>query len=379
MKVLLRQAATRRDPRAIRCRHTDVLAGRCGGCPLIGVSLSEQRALKAELCQRFGLSVDEVVGEDSGFAYRRSAKRVVGGTTGALALGSFARGTHDVAPMDECAVDDPLLVQAFARVGQLANARQVRPFEETGGGGELRYVWAKTNGAQVLVTLFVGDASRDWSNLAKAVVESPDIVGCAVVLQAEFGNAIRSGSMPELARAGEADLEFTLLGASQRVGSLGFVQPNPSVAERAYRALLADVRGRVAFDLYAGAGATTRVLRQRFETVRAAEAIPESARALGEQPRTAGAFLREMEAAGRRPDFVVANPPRAGMGEEVCDLLATTGAPRIHIMSCHPRSLVRDLTRLESLGFRRASLQAFDTLPQTAHVELVAWLTRSND
>lgn len=343
----------------------------------MSVSLSTQRKLKAELCQRFGLDVGSVEGADSGFEYRRSAKRMVGGATGALVLGSFARGSHDIAAMDECHVDHPTAVAAFEAVRELADQRDVRPFDEDTGEGELRYVWAKTNGTDVLVTLFVGSEQRAWNELAEALVSNPAVAGCCVVLQAEFGNAIRSGPMPTLAQAGAQDLEFSLLGETQRVGPLGFVQPNPDVAQLAYGKLLSEETGDLAFDLYAGSGATTRRLRSRFATVRAAESVPESAKALGEQPRTAEAFLVEMDGEGLRPDFVIANPPRAGMGERVCELLAGSGATRIHIMSCHPRSLVRDLTRLEALGFSRDGVWGFDTLPQTAHVELVVWLTRT--
>ena len=42
-------------------------------------------------------------------------------------------------------------------------------------------------------------------------------------------------------------------------------------------------------------------------------------------------------------------------------------------MSCNPAALKRDLERLAS-GFELTSLHAYDTLPHTPHVELVAKL-----
>ena len=74
------------------------------------------------------------------------------------------------------------------------------------------------------------------------------------------------------------------------------------------------------------------------------------------------------------PDLVVANPPRKGLGADVAELLASHAPPRLAIMSCGPEALARDLAVLEASGYRRVSLTAYDALPQTPHVELVAKL-----
>ncbi|MCA9690291.1 MAG: hypothetical protein KC636_11825, partial [Myxococcales bacterium] len=113
------------------------------------------------------------------------------------------------------------------------------------------------------------------------------------------------------------------------------------------------------------------------------ERYPESAAALGVPARSVEEALREAVALRRAPgagdaappDLVVANPPRRGLGEEACALLLELGAPAIHVMSCSARALARDLDQLAA-GYRLVRLRAFDTLPQTQHVELIAWLTR---
>ncbi|MBC7171016.1 MAG: class I SAM-dependent RNA methyltransferase, partial [Polyangiaceae bacterium] len=80
----------------------------------------------------------------------------------------------------------------------------------------------------------------------------------------------------------------------------------------------------------------------------------------------------------RAPDLVVANPPRRGLGAEVTTLLRELAAPRVHIMACGPDGLAADLAALTAGGlYRLERLEAFQTLPQTPHVELVAWLERA--
>jgi tRNA/tmRNA/rRNA uracil-C5-methylase (TrmA/RlmC/RlmD family) len=44
-------------------------------------------------------------------------------------------------------------------------------------------------------------------------------------------------------------------------------------------------------------------------------------------------------------------------------------------MSCGPEGLARDLAALDA-SYRVIGVRAFDTLPQTPHVEVVAWLER---
>ncbi|MEY4513979.1 MAG: hypothetical protein RLZZ450_6101, partial [Pseudomonadota bacterium] len=165
------------------------------------------------------------------------------------------------------------------------------------------------------------------------------------------------------------------------------VQPNPQVAEAAYRALTElgpeETARQLAFDLYAGTGVTTRVLRESFAKVVACEAHAESAAALGIAPESVETFLARALAAlsapgasldaAAVPDLVIANPPRKGLGVAVCGSLLTLRAPLLRIMSCGPEALAADLERL-SAGYDLVALKAFDTLPQTPHIELVASL-----
>jgi 23S rRNA (uracil1939-C5)-methyltransferase len=343
------------------------------------MELSEeaQRATKLEMLRtRFGLSVSEIESSPLALGYRWSSKRVAFGRPGALGLGSFARGSHKTTSMHGCLVDHPLLTQLFAAITERACELGIEAYDERSGQGDLRFVWAKTNGEGCIATLVVSDANgRAARELAQADLPCE---GVLVSVQGAATNAVR-GEAPMLVR-GAGTLETELLGEHIEVGALGFLQPNPRTAELCYRALTAwpeGTRGKLAFDLYAGSGVTTRALRRTFDEVVPCEAYPESARALGVAPESAESFLaRELAASERRvPELVVLNPPRKGLGEDVCARLIALGSPEVRIMSCGPEGLARDLRALSS-HYRLVSLRAFDTLPQTPHVELVAQLVR---
>lgn len=370
------------DRQAPPCPHSDSggppRPGACSGCPLQALDVAAQRAIKVEQIARdHGLAVDSMVPAPDAWGYRWSSKRVVTGTIGHVLVGSYARGSHAPAAMDDCRTDHPAIVAAARELQEAASALEIEPYDEATGQGDLRHAWFKTDGERVLLTLITAARPSRAAELLPTHLSRP--AGIAWSVQAARGNAVR-GDAPVHLR-GRESLTVDLAGVPVDVGPLGFLQPNPRVAALAYLDLVADLtgaphRGDLALDLYAGAGVTTELLRRNFAEVLPCESYPESAASLGVAPETAEAFLARHLAAGRRPDLVVANPPRGGLGPSTCDLLARLAAPRLQIMSCSPAALARDLAALTAAGYALRRVRAYDTLPQTPHVELVAWLER---
>jgi 23S rRNA (uracil1939-C5)-methyltransferase len=96
-------------------------------------------------------------------------------------------------------------------------------------------------------------------------------------------------------------------------------------------------------------------------------------------------FLRKTE---EKPDFVVLDPPRAGLGAQVAEKLAELGAAEIVYLSCDPSTLARDLAVLTSsprkpkeivgprIRYEIAEMHLFDLFPQTFHIETLVRLRR---
>jgi 23S rRNA (uracil1939-C5)-methyltransferase len=73
------------------------------------------------------------------------------------------------------------------------------------------------------------------------------------------------------------------------------------------------------------------------------------------------------------PDLVLLNPPRAGCNAAVTRALRHSRAHRIVYVSCDPATLARDLARVgDTFSLKR--LVVLDALPQTHHVESIAFL-----
>jgi 23S rRNA (uracil1939-C5)-methyltransferase len=364
------------------CPNHEARDGHCTGCPLMEIDeKAQRRAKRMMLHDRFGLDVSTVVPGEHVLGYRFSSKRVAFGRRGFVYFGSFAHGSHLPATMKGCLVDHASIVAAFKLVEDAVCQVGMAPYDEKAGTGDLRYAWAKTNGSEVIVTLTTASSESRVRDLVPLL--EGKLAGLLHSVQGGTGNSMR-GPEAELL-FGQSEVSLSMLSQQVELGALGFVQPNPEVAELAYRSLTevvpSESSSKLAFDLYAGAGITTRMLAAQFAEVVACESHPESARALGIAPESVESFLqrelsqRAKEESPPAPGLVIANPPRKGLTAEVCAQLLRLGAERLHIMSCGPEGLARDLKALAE-AYDVVSLEAFDTLPQTAHVELVAKLVR---
>jgi 23S rRNA (uracil1939-C5)-methyltransferase len=82
-------------------------------------------------------------------------------------------------------------------------------------------------------------------------------------------------------------------------------------------------------------------------------------------------YLESLEAA---PDFVVLDPPRAGLGPSMVTQLNRLCPRVVVVVACDPVTLARDLAGLAGAGYRLERLTLVDLFPQTFHLETVARL-----
>jgi 23S rRNA (uracil1939-C5)-methyltransferase len=94
----------------------------------------------------------------------------------------------------------------------------------------------------------------------------------------------------------------------------------------------------------------------------------------GERSRAVdGAILPQLP---QKPDLVVVDPPRGGLGDRVARSISGLDAPRITYVSCDPATLARDLVPLLGAGYRVEEVHLVDLFPQTYHLESVVQLVR---
>ena len=141
----------------------------------------------------------------------------------------------------------------------------------------------------------------------------------------------------------------------------------------------------VVADLYGGVGTIALHLADRVGHVTCVESVVESAQ-LAERNIASNrvrniamvaadvlAFLRDQSIG--QFDVVVADPPRVGLGPDVCRELLRLRPRRLVYVSCNALSQIEDARSLAA-GYRLTELRGYDMFPQTPHMEALAVFER---
>ena len=182
---------------------------------------------------------------------------------------------------------------------------------------------------------------------------------------------------------GQRSLTYTVCGIPYRVSLGSFFQVNRFLLPELLQLVVKNRSGRTAWDLYAGAGLFARALDFDFVTAVESEGFSSDdlKKNLESSPHQVVRsntldFLRSQSSAQVRPELIVVDPPRAGLGKEICGHLSRIAAPNIIYVSCDPATLARDLQTLLESGYFLQTIQLVDLFPQTFHLETVTVLVR---
>lgn len=165
-----------------------------------------------------------------------------------------------------------------------------------------------------------------------------------------------------------------------------FFQSNLEMASVLALDVVEGLEGERAIDLYSGAGLFAKRLAKVFREVRCVEGDSvslEAARA--NLPPGRGAFYassvedwikaedsRARKGKSRPADWVIADPPRAGLSPEVRKWLGSSGIGGLCYVSCDHATMARDIGELARSGWSVESLRLYDFYPQTARLEAYA-------
>jgi len=358
--------------------------GACGGCNYQHASYPAQLAFKQtilrETLERAGLSLPATIsvlsGEPWGYRNRvRLAFDLEGNP------GYRERGSHAIIPVRECPIAAPALIQAALTFTETCRtvAPALKPTEIA--------LFTNADQSALLLTIVAAEVHKvPFEELAQTLKKRiPALKGAELVLEAEEGRQPRI-----VAQWGAKSLVYRAAGFNYRVDHGAFFQVNRWLVDPLVEAVLADYKGALAWDLYAGVGLFARQLAKRFDRVVAVESAPASTDALAANLKGSRGvpvrsstldFLRRPQAKGNTtpavPDLIVVDPPRTGLGSDTTALLAKIAASALVYVSCDPATLARDLAALIASGYAIRSVTVADLFPQTFHLETVVHLRRA--
>jgi tRNA/tmRNA/rRNA uracil-C5-methylase (TrmA/RlmC/RlmD family) len=366
----------------IRARAPERLSGGhaegCAGCDWAHLDLARarewKRTLFLETMERIGELPRRLFGEipitASAPGYRLRNRFHVSGRGASAAVGFFAPRTHRVEPADGC--------EALGREMRALLPRLRESVAQSGAGvSEIATVETLDESRRLARATLSEGADRREANALLSALE-PLFDGVTV--------ADRSGAV--LGRAGTTRLWLPVGGREFPVTAGTFFQGNrhligPLYAEVAREAALIPA-GR-ALDAFGGVGLFAGALLDAGHAVVTVEADHSAVElALEAKKRwdaqgwtiTHSAVLSIVAKETEVFDFVVVDPPRAGLGLRLSEALPARIGQRLAYVSCDPATLARDLALLRPAGLEIRGARLFDLFAFTHRVEAVVALER---
>ena len=394
-------------------------AGTCRSCPHLSLPLPAQ--LDAKQSHVAGLLADHVPAglwqapaASAPTGFRNKAKMAVAGTAAHPTLG-ILDGAGCGVDLRTCPLHVPAIEAALPVLADLITELGLRPYDVPTRRGELKYVLVTASPDDDLMVRFVlrsrrhlerlhaalPDLRRSLPQLAvvsvniqgvhQAVIEGPE----EIVLTEEDRLLMRL-SLPSPELGGQAGRRAESVELPLYLPTRSFFQTNTAVAEALYataRAWAEEAEPDRVWDLFCGVGGFALALAapgRRVLGVEVSASAIDGARAAAALMGLDPALVRfeagdarvldpaapeERVAWAQRPDLLVVNPPRRGIGEQLAGRIEASGVERVLYSSCNPRTLAADLTHLPSMRVTRSRL--FDMFPHTEHAEVLVELVRA--
>lgn len=215
----------------------------------------------------------------------------------------------------------------------------------------------------------------------------PEIIALLYVENTKFNDTI--GDLDVKVYFGQDHIMEEMEDLQFKVGPKSFYQTNTEQAYELYKVAreFAELKGdELVYDLYTGTGTIANFVAKKAKQVIGIEYVPEAiedAKVNSQINKITNTlfFAGDMKdilnddfvAQYGRPDVIITDPPRAGMHEDVVNVILNAEPKRIVYVSCNPATQARDLALLDK-KYKVTKVQPVDMFPHTQHVENVVQL-----
>lgn len=312
------------------------------------------------------------------------------------AVGFHIPGAFDkVLAIDKCWLQDDISNQIRNAVCDYAYAHNFPFFDLRTQEGLLRNIMIRTSSTGELMVVLQckvtdDEGRRKMEEILQFMADSfPQITSLMYVINNKCNDTI--GDLDVEVFKGNDHIFEEMEGLRFKVGPKSFYQTNSEQAYNLYKVAreFAGLTGNeLVYDLYTGTGTIANFVARQARKVVGIEYVPEAIEdakvnsALNGIDNTlfyAGdmkdILTNDFIAEHGRPDVIITDPPRAGMHNDVIDVILAAEPRRIVYVSCNPATQARDLQLLDG-KYKVTAVQPVDMFPHTHHVENVVQLER---
>ena len=306
-------------------------------------------------------------------------------------VGFHIPGMFDkVLDINKCWLQDDISNQIRNEIRSYAQEKGLTFFDLRNQEGFLRTLMIRTTSTgelMVVMVFFYEDEPARVALLQHLADRFPQITSLLYVINSKCNDTITDQEI-HCFKGAEAIYE-EMEGLRFKIGPKSFYQTNSEQAYELYKVArnFAELTGdELVYELYTGTGTIANFVSRKARQVIGIEYVPEAIEdakvnsALNGIDNTlffAGDMKdiltdRFIEEYGR-PDVIITDPPRAGMHEDVINVILNAAPRRIVYVSCNPATQARDLQLLD-VKYKVTAVQPVDMFPHTHHVENVVRL-----
>ena len=312
------------------------------------------------------------------------------------AVGFHIPGAFDkVLAIEKCWLQDDISNQIRNTIRDYAYEHGLAFYNIRNHEGLLRNLMIRTSSTGELMVLLQVRVSSDKDLeetkelLAHVADKFPQITSLLYVVNNKCNDTINDLDV-EVFKGNDHIFE-EMEGLRFKVGPKSFYQTNSEQAYNLYKVTreFAGLTGdELVYDLYTGTGTIANFVSRKAKKVVGIEYVPEAIEdakvnsAINNITNTlfyAGdmkdMLTQDFINEHGRPDVIITDPPRAGMHNDVIDVILFAEPKRIVYVSCNPATQARDLALLDA-KYKVMAVQPVDMFPHTHHVENVVLLEK---
>ena len=311
------------------------------------------------------------------------------------ALGFHIPGAFDkVLDIKKCWLQDDISNKIRLFIREYALSKSYTFYDLKAQTGLMRTIMVRTasTGDIMLVVVFGEDDKEKIEDIMSALSqEFPQITALMYVVNLKVNDTI--GDQEIIPYSGREYIEEEMEGLKFRVGAKSFYQTNSAQAYELYKVArdMANLTGNeMVYDLYTGTGTIANFVARMSKKVVGIEYVEDAIAEAKLNSHVNGidntvfyagdmkdVLTEDFVAQHGKPDVMIVDPPRAGMHEDVVNVILASEPKRIVYVSCNPATQARDLALLDK-KYMVTEIQPVDMFPHTHHVENVVGLSLRN-
>lgn len=339
------------------------------------------------------IEVAPTLGMAQPLRYRNKAQVPVRRVNGQLETGFFRKNSHDLMPIEDFYIQDPVIDQVVLTVRDLLRRFDLKPYDEKEQSGLIRNIVVRRGhySGEIMVILVTTRSKIFRINqlIERLVAQFPNIKSIMQNINDQPGNAIFGKEFRVL--YGQDYITDRMLENHFQIAAPAFYQVNTEMAEKLYQMAIdfAELSTEdIVVDAYSGIGTIGLSVAKHVKEVYGVEVIPravENSKKNAELNGISNAHyvcdsaenaIKKWLNQGIKPSVIMVDPPRKGLTESFIKSSISMNPKKIVYISCNVATMARDIKLYQELGYKLTKVQPVDLFPMTHHVECIALIQR---